>query len=163
VTGSLIDRTSTQLVERLLGARSAGGYWEGELSSSALSTATAVVALSIARAKPEDRALVDRGLNWLVRQQNTDGGWGDTMISRSNISTTALCWAALADASASSAAAAVERGEAWLSNAAGGLKPQQLKKAVEQRYGKDRTFSVPILTTLALTGRLGADGCNCPS
>jgi len=158
VTGSAIDRTYTQLVERLLGARSAGGYWEGELSSSALSTATAVVALSIARAKPEDRALVDRGLDWLVRQQNADGGWGDTTISRSNISTTALCWAALADASGSAAATAVERCEPWLSNAAGGLQPQQLKKAIEQRYGKDRTFSVPILTTLALTGRLGADG-----
>jgi squalene cyclase len=158
VTGSAIDRTYTQLVERLLGARSAGGYWKGELSSSALSTATAVVALSIARAKPEDRALVDRGLDWLVRQQNADGGWGDTTISRSNISTTALCWAALADASGSAAATAVERCEAWLSNAAGGLQPHQLGKAIEQRYGKDRTFSVPILTTLALTGRLGADG-----
>jgi squalene-hopene/tetraprenyl-beta-curcumene cyclase len=158
VTGSEVERTYTQLVERLVGARSAGGYWEGELSSSALSTATAVVALSIARATPEDRALIDRGLDWLVRQQNADGGWGDTTISRSNISTTALCWAALADASRSAAAAAVERCEAWLSHAAGGLQPQQLKKAIEQRYGKDRTFSVPILTTLALTGRLGAGG-----
>jgi squalene-hopene/tetraprenyl-beta-curcumene cyclase len=158
VTGSEVERTYAQLVERLVGARSAGGYWEGELSSSALSTATAVVALSIARATPEDRARIDRGLDWLVRHENADGGWGDTTIGRSNISTTALCWAALADASGSAAAAAVERCEAWLSHAAGGLRPQQLKKAIEQRYGKDRTFSVPILTTLALTGRLGAGG-----
>jgi squalene-hopene/tetraprenyl-beta-curcumene cyclase len=34
----------------------------------------------------------------------------------------------------------------------------QLVRAIEDRYGKDRTFSIPILMTLALTGRLGAHG-----
>ena len=43
----------------------------------------------------------------------------------------------------------------WLENAAIRLEPKVLAAAIAKRYGKDRTFSVPILTTLALTGRLG--------
>src|SRR5688572_32031048 len=34
----------------------------------------------------------DPGLGWLAANQNADGGWGDTVLSRSNISTTLLCW-----------------------------------------------------------------------
>ena len=35
--------------KELLGARTPDGHWEGELSSSALSTATAVIALAVAQ------------------------------------------------------------------------------------------------------------------
>jgi squalene-hopene/tetraprenyl-beta-curcumene cyclase len=35
------------------------------------------------------------------------------------------------------------------------LEPDRLAPAVVARYGKDRTFSVPILTLCALAGRLG--------
>src|ERR671914_729298 len=70
------------------------------LSSSALATATAVTALAVARranvAPASDDALVQEGVRWLVTHVNTDGGWGDTPDSVSNISTTALVWAALA-------------------------------------------------------------------
>src|SRR5262245_31836068 len=74
-------------------------HWEGELSSSALSTATAVTGLSIVarEAKSPDAdlpGLAEGGLGWLAQNQNPDGGWGDTIRSKSNISTTALCWAA---------------------------------------------------------------------
>ena len=41
------------------------------------------------------RTLIRCGLAWLVKTQNADGGWGDTVLSISNISTTALCWAAI--------------------------------------------------------------------
>src|SRR5438309_1842127 len=42
-------QAALERVEReLLAARASGGYWEGELSSSALSTATAVIALAMA-------------------------------------------------------------------------------------------------------------------
>jgi squalene-hopene/tetraprenyl-beta-curcumene cyclase len=119
----------------LLARRSASGAWEGRLSSSALSTATAVIALS---ASPGDRTLVERGRDWLLRNRNPDGGWGDTTLSSSNISTTALCWAALP-------------GEA------GATDPAALCRAIADRYGKDRTFSVPILTALAIGGRLGSE------
>ena len=70
------------------------GFWEGELSTSALSTATAIIALAELRRtgldQPGDDALIDNGLRWLASQRNEDGGWGDTTKSLSNISTTAL-------------------------------------------------------------------------
>lgn len=152
--------THRRLVERLLAARTPHGWWEGWLASSALSTATAVTALATSKQSSDDVELVRRGLCWLVGHQNDDGGWGDTTLSVSNTSTTALCWAALAFAPADlpDAAAAIGRVEAWLTRAAGGLEPRLLRDAIARRYGKDHTFSVPILTTLALAGRLGPDG-----
>jgi squalene-hopene/tetraprenyl-beta-curcumene cyclase len=133
-------------IAALLARRSPSGAWEGRLSSSALSTATAVIALSFEEA---DASLVSRGRAWLIATQNEDGGWGDTTASLSNISTTALCWAALPPSPASM------RAEGWLCKAAGSIEPHILKRAIVQRYGKDRTFSVPILTALAIGGRLG--------
>jgi squalene-hopene/tetraprenyl-beta-curcumene cyclase len=135
-------------VAALLARRSPSGAWEGRLSSSALSTATAVIALSFDEA---DSLLVSKGQAWLIDSQNEDGGWGDTTASLSNISTTALCWAALPPGPAS------DRAQAWLAAAAGSTDPQSLKIAIAKRYGKDRTFSVPILTALAIGGRLGRD------
>ncbi len=150
---------------RLLDARTEQGHWQGELSSSALSTATALFALSrFHAARPPAReadALLGRcpdairsGVRWLLRTQNADGGWGDTVLSRSNISTTALCWAALS-AAGDEAAGAVRGAEAWLTRAAGSVAPGPLSAAITARYGTDRTFSVPILTMCALAGRLG--------
>jgi squalene-hopene/tetraprenyl-beta-curcumene cyclase len=142
---------------RLLDARAPAGHWVGELSSSALSTATALFALHLVDAG-RHRSLIDGGIGWLLSHQNEDGGWGDTTLSVSNISTTALCWSALTAADAPLAAgvrAAVARAEEWLARAAGSLEPGTLARAVAARYGKDRTFSVPILTTCALAGRLG--------
>src|SRR5215218_5649110 len=149
----------------LLAERNAAGHWEGELSSSALSTATAVTALALSLkhgAASESqisnlKSRIDSGLKWLAAHQNSDGGWGDTTKSISNISTTTLCWAAFgaaqADASFPSTIKAVEH---WLAQRAGGIAPDQLAPAVIARYGKDRTFSVPILTMCALAGRLGS-------
>jgi squalene-hopene/tetraprenyl-beta-curcumene cyclase len=134
----------------------------GELSSSALSTATAVTALATADFQAHAHE-IGAGLRWLAEHANADGGWGDTVLSRSNISTTALCWAALAAGRAGREyAEATARAEAWLARASGqdgaALDPDPLAHAIERRYGKDRTFSVPILMMCALSGRLGADG-----
>ena len=151
----LADASGALLAERV------EDHWEGHLSSSALATATAVTALALhARARegaPDDAARVGRGLQWLAAHQNADGGWGDTTSSRSNISTTLLAWSALAFAPRNDAAAreAVRRAEAWITGAAGGLDAPRLAAAVTARYGRDRTFSAPILTTCALAGRLG--------
>src|SRR5258708_33680261 len=79
----------------LLKARIPDGHWEGELSSSALSTATAVFALPLLPDRGGHNPFISKGLAWLAENQNADGGWGDTVKSFSNISTTALCWAAL--------------------------------------------------------------------
>ena len=135
----------------LLSLRNADGVWNGYLASSALSTATAVIAL---HANGTDPDLTARGRRWLAENQNGDGGWGDTARSVSNISTTALCWAALPDGAVAS------RAQEWLVRVAGSTAPQALAKAIADRYGKDRTFSVPILTALTIGGRLGPDGWN---
>ena len=96
-----------------------------------------------------------------MEHQNADGGWGDTTIQQdpTNLSTTLLCWSALGLASrrqdSDALRAAVQRCEAWIVGHVGSLLPDAIAKAVIARYGKDRTFSVPILMTCALSGRLG--------
>src|SRR5688500_18535786 len=85
-----------QARDDLLAERTPAGNWVGELSTSALSTATSVSALAVvARSGRGDFAnLIERGLAWLLVHQNEDGGWGDTDRSYSNIATTMLALAA---------------------------------------------------------------------
>jgi squalene-hopene/tetraprenyl-beta-curcumene cyclase len=143
----------------------ADGYWCGELSSSALSTATALIALSNlsqAETRPEDRKLVAGGVAWLAANQNADGGWGDTPLSRSNISTTALVWAAFAATRVeTNHGPCMERCTGWLKAACGRSDAgweRHLARAIRERYGKDHTFSVPILMACTLAGRMGPEG-----
>lgn len=137
---------------QLLAARTSNGHWEGELSSSALSTATAVIAL-LCVDREAHGALAQRGLAWLAQTQCADGGWGDTTLSRPNLSTTLLCLAAFGIGGGWDEN--VARCEQWVTEKAGGLSPALLSAALEKRYGKDKTFSVPILMALALGGVLG--------
>ncbi len=144
----------------LLDARTNSGHWVGELSASALSTATALFTLwrhQLATGT-NHRGRIDAGLDWLARTQNPDGGFGDTVKSVSNVSTTALCWAAFAADESGRHAAAEGRAGDWLARHAGSLDAKPLSAAIVEIYGKDRTFSVPILTMLAVAGKLGPDG-----
>ncbi len=148
----------------LLAERHPDGYWVGELSTSALSTATAVMALDRVRAATvRERSastdgggsfdvLIDGGLRWLAAHQNADGGWGDTVKSISNISTTMLCRAAFRLTGRVEAhRETVQRADAWMAERHG-TTPEEHAEAVRRRYGRDRTFAVPILTTCALAG-----------
>ncbi|MEM7015188.1 MAG: prenyltransferase/squalene oxidase repeat-containing protein, partial [Verrucomicrobiota bacterium] len=147
---SAFDETLSNARAALLAERNAAGHWEGELSTSALSTATAVVALhSVDSAKHQ--ALIDGGARWLIANQNVDGGWGDTVLSHSNISTTLLVWSALNLTNDPAAADAIGKAEGWI----GDTNPKALVKRVTKRYGRDRTFAVPILMCCAICGRLG--------
>jgi squalene-hopene/tetraprenyl-beta-curcumene cyclase len=147
-----LEETIANLVSSLLSCRVPGGWWEGRLSSSALSTATAVSALTLAGG-----GNVDPGLAWLAHNQNADGGWGDTVLSGSNISTTLLCWCAFSITHAAERYKPTnESAEAWLRCEVGSLEPAKLVDAILRSYGNDRTFSVPILTVMAIAGKLGA-------
>jgi squalene-hopene/tetraprenyl-beta-curcumene cyclase len=159
-----LERATAGLLEEI----GPEGHWVGELSSSALSTATALIALSMlarhggAGGDVEDGERMAGGLRWLSLHQNLDGGWGDTIRSRSNISTTALVWAAFGACGVDTQyAQTVSHAEAWLKRACGESGESwrgSLAEAIRARYGKDRTFSVPILMACVLSGRLGESG-----
>ena len=151
-----------KVINALLAARNPQGHWTGRLSSSALATATAVCAFAtVLRHSAEPRCelhgLIEAGLKWLATHQNTDGGWGDTDRSISNISTTTLVWAAFGMVPEERWHGTVAAAENWLCVRIGSLEPARLATAIAARYGKDRTFSIPILTLCAIAGRLGPD------
>ncbi|MFO8012907.1 MAG: prenyltransferase/squalene oxidase repeat-containing protein [Phycisphaerae bacterium] len=156
-----LDTTLAAAREHLFQWRTPAGHWEGHLASSALATATAVWALHVAerdRGPGPFSRLVQPGLDWLARHQNRDGGWGDTVLSRSNLSTTVLAWSALAASDGRDAhSGAARRAEAYVARAAGDLAPGRIADAVVAAYGADRTFSAPILMTAAQAGRLGPE------
>ncbi|MEX0701909.1 MAG: prenyltransferase/squalene oxidase repeat-containing protein [Planctomycetales bacterium] len=172
-------RAYTAVRDQLLALRDPSGHWSGALSTSALATATAVMALEMVRrgdsttraggagptagsdppaegdvgAEPASRLtpaarpeMIRRGLRWLAEHRNLDGGWGDTTKSVSNISTTMLARAVFHACGAEDEhRRVVDDAVRWLDRAGG-------VPAVVRRYGKDRTFSAPILTHCALAG-----------
>ena len=149
----------------LLAERNDRGHWEGELAASALSTATAISAFAAVlladqadatqRAQHEDLfQLIAQGIAYLQQQQNDDGGFGDTDRSHSNIATSYLALAA-----------------STLAEKVGlqGLNEQSLIRldryieragkldGLRRRYGKDKTFVVPIMNNLAIAGLISWD------
>ncbi|HAB11354.1 MAG TPA: squalene--hopene cyclase [Planctomycetaceae bacterium] len=145
--------------EGLLAERVDQGTWVGQLSTSALSTATATLAIDLyirsggANGQAESLGrLVEAGRDWLLAHQNDDGGWGDTVLSFSNISTTMLAHATLTAVAVPGSAAVAEQRTLVLERAARYIERVGGVDAVLARYGRDRTFSVPILTHCALAG-----------
>ena len=149
-----VDAALQTVRRELLGEREPSGHWTGRLSSSALSTATAVSALVLAGkdsiegdgTSPRHRRLVDRGLDYLAGCQNPDGGWGDTDKSLSNIATSMLVRAAFHISGQVDRHRELLNGADRYIDAAGGL------AGLRERYGRDKTFAVPILANCALAG-----------
>jgi squalene cyclase len=143
-----------ELSGKLLAERNADGFWTGKLSSSALSTAVAIVALK-SGGQPSDVKRIQEGFDWICRNINADGGFGDTPESISNISTTLLCYAAVKfcrqDENESEVIDSMRK---WLGNRGIETEPISLTTSVLKIYGKDRTFSIPIIAMLKLCGAI---------
>lgn len=139
------------VLAQLTELRTADGHWVGELSSSALSTATAITAIAFhleATGEDDDELYeqVNSGLSWLVEQQNSDGGFGDTPLSHSNISTTMLTVASIH---------ACKRVDRFSGNVDAAQRYVDSKGGIDglkARYGNDKTFAVPILAHCAMAG-----------
>ena len=146
---------SQHIAKLLLDQRTADGHWEGELSASALATATAVSAFSFFikhQPDPQLQRLIENGMRWLVAGQNEDGGWGDTDKNYSNISTTMLVVAAMAAAEKVLTPEVVASWQEVKSRAEENVELAGGIEAVRKRYGKDKTFAVPILANCAMAG-----------
>ncbi|MGI9515592.1 MAG: prenyltransferase/squalene oxidase repeat-containing protein [Pirellulaceae bacterium] len=150
-------RDAHETVRRaLLAERCDKGHWIGELSSSALATATALSALAQYRQNSRSPVLsreridemIDKGTRWLLARQRDDGGWGDTDQSHSNVATTMLVVAALTmnhpdpDDDIQSV---IFRANHYIDDLG-------RVEALRRRYGKDKTFAVPILANCAIAG-----------
>jgi len=136
--------------ERLLAELNDDGFFEGHLAGSALSTAVATFALTLAGHRDQAR----RGTKWLATHINEDGGWGDTPDSPSNLAATLLAWVAVSSVDGPGSDVAL-KAEARLRRLIGGVEPAEIARAVLEFYGNDRTFSAPILTMCAVGGKLG--------
>jgi squalene-hopene/tetraprenyl-beta-curcumene cyclase len=197
----LLKSSLSRLEQKLIGELKSESFWHGKLSSSALATAVAMFALS--KVDPvKYAAKVQKDADWLLKNVNQNGGWGDTPDSPSNISTTLLAWSALSvmikvnrednlnirrrweamadtvqepisniqhrmgkkdgilevDHDDETYGKLIERAEQYIKKTTGSLTPSDISRTILGHYGKDRTFSVPILTMCALAGRLGDDG-----
>lgn len=134
------------VAERLLQQRRPQGIWRGFLSSSAISTSVAIFALY--QIDPDKyEPYIRKGANWLKKTMRPDGSWGDSEESPSNMTATLLSYAALH---------AVDwppsETEVYLEERLGGHTDERIVKGVLAYYGKDLTFSVPILVMCALAG-----------
>ncbi len=131
---------------RLMNSRSEDGMWRGRLSSSAISTSVSVFALQRIDAD-KYRKQINDGVRWLNSTMKPDGSWGDTVESPSNMTATLLTYVSLHAVGESSA-----KTRTYLNERFGGDTEEALIKGVLDYYGKDLTFSVPILMMCALAG-----------
>jgi squalene-hopene/tetraprenyl-beta-curcumene cyclase len=148
------------LAELLKSERNDAGFWSGRLSSSALGTAVAIVALK-RKGDESDARLIISGLDWLMDHGNREGGFGDTPESRSNVSTSLLCYAAISYCGegcerSREVLSGVER---YLCRQGVDLTDGKMVSSVLEFYGKDLTFSVPILSMLVICGVLDREVC----
>lgn len=149
----LDEKIGIELAKReveLLSLMAESGSWRGFLSSSPLATAVAIFALSTVD-KKRFSIEIGSGIKWLIRNANSDGGWGDSPLSLSNLSTTILCLCTLSlHKEVAEVNLAIERAENWLKEHGGHSFPG-LVEAVKSHYGADSSFSAPILMVYALS------------
>ncbi|MEI7830117.1 MAG: prenyltransferase/squalene oxidase repeat-containing protein [Prolixibacteraceae bacterium] len=146
----ILNHRFRELCAILVQEQNSEGFWDGKLSSSALSTAIAMVALKLA-GNIEDDLKISSGYHWLKANVNDDGGFGDTPESQSNVSTSLICYAAVHYCQPGGQETPLLKAiEAYLASQNITLSPQTITSAILKFYGKDYTFSVPILSLLII-------------
>ena len=157
----LLDNQFLYLSHLLTEQLNTDGFWTGRLASSALATSVAMVALKLHKNTGFEEK-IDSGLRWIFANVNNDGGFGDTPESKSNVSTSLLCYAAISYCCYD---------ESLRKNVLSGIEnyfeTQQIRfdsnyltSSVLKFYGHDYTFSVPILSMLVICGVLNEEACN---
>ena len=122
------------------------GMWEGHLSSSAISTSVSIFALSVIDHE-EYQKEIERGMQWLKQTMKPEGAWGDSIESPVNMTATLLSYTAL-----SHLHQVPDATKRYIRETLGWKDEAQLIDGVLAYYGKDLTFSVPILMMCALAG-----------
>ena len=146
MNSSQLKEMQTDAMERLMQRRSEDGMWRGSLSSSAISTAVSVFALWRMDAG-KYAVQIDAGVRWLQMTMKTDGSWGDSVESPSNMTAKLLTYVSLY-----AVGQAPSETRKYLANMFGGDDEEALVQGVLRYYGRDLTFSVPILMMCALAG-----------
>ena len=155
-----LENQYNNLVGLLKSERNGSGFWSGRLSSSALATAVAIVVLKI-NDNQSDSQLIINGLDWMLNHINSDGGFGDTPESKSNVSTSLLCYAAISYCGKASEPSkkALLSIEEFLIQQNIDLTKGDITSSVLSFYGNDFTFSVPILSMLVICGVIDKKAC----
>jgi squalene-hopene/tetraprenyl-beta-curcumene cyclase len=138
-----IDSSIATAADALWAEQRPDGSWEGFLPSSSLSTAVVAMALSIA--DPEGSADLMKGsADWIIADQNPDGGWADVPSGPSTLNATAIALSGLTMARPG-AVAEIDRGKAALERLGG-------QNAVEVEDNASATLNLAVRTSLALAG-----------
>lgn len=145
-TKEKISTMKADATSRLLSQRRADGMWEGHLSSSAISTAVSVFALSVID-REEYAPEIARGSDWLLRTMKSSGAWGDSVESPVNMTATLLSFTVLHHLGRVPSAT-----DDYIHHTLGWHSETELVDGVLAYYGRDLTFSVPILMMCALAG-----------
>ena len=145
----------------LLDEMNSDGFWEGQLSSSALGVAVAVAALHFHDREAHQKE-IQLGLMWLQQNVNEDGSFGDTPESPGNVSTSLLVYAAinLYAGSEEKIGLLQTKVSVYLQTQGINVNSSEVAGAILQHYKKDYTFSVPILTMCGLCGIPGEQAFN---
>ncbi|MBP5320343.1 MAG: squalene--hopene cyclase [Kiritimatiellae bacterium] len=137
------------LLHHLLAQRDPDGYFTSRLSDSAISTAVALTALHLADPDAYAAPIV-RAQRWLLTHANADGLYGDSPESPANLTATFLAYVALSRTGAP--ADAIEPARRHIEAQFGGLTFPAVRKGLLAAYGKDLTFSVPLLALATAAG-----------
>ena len=138
-----------QLRDFLMSRRGPDGFFESNLSDSAVSTAVACVAMETADSQ-KYATQINAAKQWLITHQNPDGLYGDSPESPPNLTATFLAYVTLSRNDIYQPN--LHRAKAWLLQHFGDFSFPSVRRGFLNAYGNDLTFSVPILALANAAG-----------